>query len=103
VVLCAQAGFHPRLAQHPLPEQIRIVEFEPYCPFLNPVEKLWDPVKCHVANEVFEVLAAIESKIEQVLSPFWQSDKRVMSLLGDNGLTRGVAAILQQREASAGA
>lgn len=102
VVLWDQAGFHPRLAQHPLPEQIRIVEFPPYCPELNPVEKLWDQVKCHVANEVFEVLAAIESKIEPVLSPFWQSVERVMSLLGDNWLTRGVAAFLKQREASAG-
>ncbi|MBI1926533.1 hypothetical protein HYR99_20105 [Candidatus Poribacteria bacterium] len=50
VVLCAQAGFHPRLAQPPLPEQIRIVEETPYCPELNPVEKLWDQVKCHVAK-----------------------------------------------------
>lgn len=74
VVLWDQAGFHPKAAQHPLPEQIRIVEFPPYCPELNPVEKLWDQVKCHVSNEVFEVLTAIESKIEQALSPFWQSD-----------------------------
>ena len=73
------------------------MEFPPYCPELNPVEKLWDQVKRHVANEVFETLESIESKIEEVLSPFWQSVEPVISLLGDNWLTRGVSAFVSQR------
>ena len=97
VVLWDQAGFHPKPGSHSLPEQIRIVEFPPYCPELNPVEKLWDQVKRHVANDVFETLESIESKIEEVLSPFWQSVEPVISLLGDNWLTRGVSAFVSQR------
>ena len=97
IVLWDQAGFHPKPETDSLPKQIRIVEFPPYCPELNPIEKLWDQVKRHVANEVFETLESIEMKIQQVLSPFWQSAERVMSLLGDNWLTCGVSAFLRRR------
>lgn len=99
IVLWDQAGFHPKRDEYPLPEQIRLVEFPPYCPELNPIEKLWDGVKRAVSNAIWETLVAIEEKIAEELRPFWESAERVWQLLGDNWLTRGVVTFLKQREA----
>lgn len=99
IVLWDQAGFHPKVDQHDLPQQIRLVEFPSYCPELNPIEKLWDRVKCGVSNAVWDTLAAIEAKIIEELRPFWESAQRVWQLLKDNWLTRDVAIFLRQREA----
>ena len=98
IVLWDQAGYHQAPEASQLPEQIRLLPLPPYCPELNPMEKLWDCVKRKVANEVWETLEAIEGAITEVLEPFWKSVDRVKSLLGDNWLTRGVAAFLEQRE-----
>jgi len=98
VVIWDRAGYHQGLASSDLPEQIRLLPLPPYCPELNAMEKLWDQVKRHIANKVFETLDAIEASIQEVLKPFWESPQRVWSLLGDNWLTRGVAAFLKQRE-----
>jgi transposase len=99
VLLWDQAGFHPKAKLHPLPDSVRIIEFPAYCPELNPMETLWDMVKCAVSNEVWETLTAIEAAITEELRPFWESVERVWQLLGDNWLTRAVATFLKQREA----
>ena len=98
IILWDRAGFHPKAAQHSLPEQVRIVEFPPYCPELNPIETLWDGIKCTVSNTVWETLTAIEDKIAEELRPFWESVQRVRQLLGDNWLTQGIATFLRARE-----
>lgn len=99
ILLWDQAGFHPKVELHTLPNQVRIIEFPAYCPELNPMETLWDMVKCAVSNEVWETLTAIETAITEELRPFWESVQRVRRLLGDNWLTQAVDAFLKQREA----
>ena len=60
------------------------------------MENLWELVKGEVANTVFSAFEEIETKIESVLSPFWQSVERVFAFLPDNWLTQGVATFLEQ-------
>jgi len=98
VVVWDRAGFHPKVNQHDLPQQVRIIEFPAYCPELNPIETLWDMVKDAVSNTVWETLTAIEAAIAEELRPFWESAARVRHLLGDNWLTHGVASFLKARE-----
>ncbi len=100
IVIWDRAGFHQKSEASDIPEQIRLLPLPPYCPELNPVEKLWDLVKDHVSNKVFETLEDIEAQISVVLSPFWSSAQRVFDWLGDNWLTRGVATFISQRKAA---
>jgi len=98
IVIWDGAGFHQKTDQHELPEQIRLLPLPPYCPELSPIEKLWDPVKREVSNAVWETLDAMENAITKVLRPFWESEERVRSLLGNNWLTSGVSDFLKLRQ-----
>jgi transposase len=97
VVIWDQAGFHHKPVATDVPSEIRLLPLPPYCPELNPMEKLWDRVKGHVGNKVFETLQSIEAEITDVLEPFWSKVERVFALLGDNWLTRGVQTFISQR------
>ena len=99
IVIWDKAGFHHTPNASDVPSHVRLLPLPPYCPELNPMEKLWDIVKRHTGNKVFETLTLIESQITDVLLPFWENAQRVFSLLGDNWLTRGVATFISQREA----
>ncbi len=98
IVLWDQAGFHPRPDTSNLPAQVRLVELPAYSPELNSIETLWDSVKRRVSNAVWETLQAIEAAITEVLTPFWESPRRVWQLLGDSWLTRAVRLFLHQRK-----
>ena len=69
VLLWAQAGFHTQVALHILPNAVRIIKFPAYCPELNPMEALWDMLKCTVSNEVWDTLTALEAAITEELRP----------------------------------
>jgi transposase len=96
IVFWDQAGFHPKPKACDLPPQIRLIELPAYSPELNAMEHLWDCVKRHVSNAVWETLTAIEGAITEVLKPFWESAARVWQLLGDSWLTRSVKLFLEQ-------
>jgi len=97
IVIGVKAGFHQKPAFSEVPSQVRLVLFPPDWPEFSPMEKVWDRVKGYVGNQVFETLEAIEAEITPVLSPFWRKVERQKALLGDNGLTRGVATFMKQR------
>ena len=99
IVIWDGAGFHQKPLASDVPSRVRLLPLPPYCPELNPMEKLWDIVKGHIGNKVFETLTSIESEITDVLRPFWENVERVFGLLGDNWLTRGVFTFMNQRKA----
>lgn len=82
VVIWDQAGFHHAPADARLPARIHLVPLPPYSPELNPVEKLWDVIKDRVANQAFESLSAIESRLTEALKPYWEERSRVLGLVG---------------------
>ena len=99
IVIWDGAGFHQKPLASDVPSHVRLLPLSPYCPELNPMEKLWDIVKGHIGNKVFETLTSIESAITDVLKPFWEKEEGVFGLLGDNWLTRGVFTFMNQRKA----
>ena len=97
IIIWDRAGYHPKVLTNELAESVRFLPLPAYSPELNPVEPLWDQVKVHAANDIWETLDDIESAINEVLEPFWEHVTRVWSLLGNTWLTRGVIIFLQHR------
>jgi transposase len=50
------------------------------CPELNPVERFFQELRKELANQVFEVIEAIEEKIMQILKRYWNEPNIVISL-----------------------
>jgi transposase len=90
VVIWDQAGFHHGPGDPRLPDRIHLLPLPPYSPELNPIEKLWDCVKDHIANRVFPTLDDIEAAITTTLRPYWESPQPALSLVG-NGWLRSQA------------
>jgi len=67
VVVMDGAGWHVsrRLI---VPENIRIVYLPPYCPELNPVERLWQHIKKRtIRNRVYHGLSGLERDVCQTI------------------------------------
>ena len=86
IVIWDGAGFHPKPGSHPIPERIHLLQLPPYSPELNPVEKLFDQLKDHVGNRLFDSLDAIEAAITDLLARFWSDVHHVASLIGSGWL-----------------
>ena len=86
VVIWDQAGFHHGPGDTRLPQRVHLLPLPPYSPELNPIEKLWDRVKDHIANRVFPTLEEIEDRIATALRPYWESPHPALSLVGDGWL-----------------
>lgn len=52
------------------PDNIRLVELPPYCPELNPIERLWPDLKDDLAWEQFADLAALQEHIATLLRAY---------------------------------
>ncbi|WP_040655611.1 transposase [Rubidibacter lacunae] len=50
-----------------LPENVMLLFQPPYCPELNPTERVWQHLKRDLRWEVFEDLEQLESKLVQLL------------------------------------
>ena len=100
IIIWDQAGYHPidpTVLVDELSESVRFLPLPAHSPELNPIEPLWDQVKCRVANDTWDTLDKIEEAITEVLEPFWQDVKKECSLLGNTWLTQGVIIFLQRR------
>ena len=51
-----------------LPENIVLLFQPPYCPELNPIERLWEYLKADLKWASFKSLAQLQTKIDQLLS-----------------------------------
>jgi len=96
VVLWDQAGYHPSSGHPTVPKQVYLFPFAPYCPELNPIEKLWNPVKERLGNEAWDTLDQAQDAITEVLQPFWEQPHPVYSLLGNGWLIQGVVTLLEK-------
>lgn len=50
-----------------LPENIILLNIPPYCPELNPAEKVWQWMKDRTAMKMYDTLQDLENKIDQLL------------------------------------
>ena len=86
VIIWDQAGFHHADGDPRLPERVHLLPLPSYSPELNPTEKLWDIIKDHIANRVFQTREDIEAALSNALEPYWSSASPVLSLVGDGWL-----------------
>jgi len=89
------AGFHQRDGEETLPDNVRIIVLPPYCPELNPIEKLWDHLKDTICNRIDDTIEELEDKITEFLKAFWESPPRIKSLIGDGWMLSEVNASLK--------
>ena len=79
VVVLDNGAFHK--AQYLIvPENVILVFLPPYCPELNPIERLWQDVKDQLALGFYETLEALQDAISAVLGGY--SETMVASLCG---------------------
>jgi len=85
IVIWDQAGFHQKTGPTAVP-RVRILSLPPYCPELNPAEKIGLLFKNAIANTVFPTLRALENVICEELKPVWTEPPRVRQLIGEGWL-----------------
>jgi len=71
------AGFHQRDGEEGLPANVRMITLPPYCPEVNPVEKLWDHLKDTLCDRIDDTIEQLEDKITEFLKAFWESPERI--------------------------
>ncbi len=57
-----------------LPDNIILLFQPPYCPELNPIERLWKEIKKPFKNEVFDSLDFLRKTIDNILAKFVPKD-----------------------------
>lgn len=94
VMLWDGAGFHqppdsgdPRWADL---AKVHVLKLPPYCPELNPVEKLWDQIKDTVCNRVFKTIEDLRQGLLPKLQECWENPLGLSSLIGNNWLRQKV-------------
>ncbi len=50
------------------------------CPELNPVERFFQELRRELSNRVFETIAQIEQKIQELLEKYWREPKLIIRL-----------------------
>ncbi|WP_425499893.1 transposase [Cerasicoccus maritimus] len=91
VVVWDGAGFHPSEDSHPkIPEGVHTIMLPAYSPELNPIEKFWDLIQDHTANNLWPSIERLDQVVAAHLEDWW-ADKRRVNKLAGNGWARASA------------
>ena len=83
VVVWDGAGFHSKDSNHWIvPDGVHVITLPPYCPELNPIERLWDLIQDHTANKVWETIEQLDKFVSKLLEGWWTNPRRVLQLVG---------------------
>jgi len=66
IIVIDNASFHST-KDIELPENIVLLPIPPYCPELNPAEKMWQWMKDRIAMKIYDDLESLEGKIEGLI------------------------------------
>ena len=66
IIVIDNAAFHST-KDVVLPENIVLMPIPPYCPELNPAEKVWQWMKDKIAMKIFDTLETLEKKMDQII------------------------------------
>jgi len=77
VLIMDNASFHKSKSLK-IPENIAIKYLPPYSPQLNPVERVFQEIRKHMKNLVFDKMEKLKEKISEVLNTF--TEKKLKSL-----------------------
>ena len=96
VILWDGAGFHqpPPAGEEEWAAlaKVHVLKLPPYCPELNPTEKIQDQLKDAVCNRVFGTIEALQEGMLPKLREFWENPLGLSSLIGNNWLRHQVNA-----------
>lgn len=79
IIVIDNASFHST-KDVILPENIILFPIPPYCPELNPAEKVWQWMKSKIAMKIYDTLQDLEIKIEELIMQL--ENKLVKSITG---------------------
>jgi transposase len=66
IIVIDNAAFHST-KDIVLPENIVLMPIPPYCPELNPAEKVWQWMKDKIAMKIFDTLETLENKMDKII------------------------------------
>ena len=67
IIVIDNAAFHST-KDIDLPENIVLMPIPPYCPELNPAEKVWQWMKDKIAMKIYDTLDILENKMEDLIN-----------------------------------
>lgn len=62
-----------------LPENIKIINTEPYCPELNPAERVWREFKDEISWENFDSITKLQEHLSNIIKEF--TNQQIMSIV----------------------
>jgi transposase len=66
IIIIDNASFHST-KDIELPKNIILIPIPPYCPELNPAEKMWQWMKDKIAMKIYDTIDTLEDKIEELI------------------------------------
>jgi len=66
IIVVDNAAFHST-KDIELPDNIILLRIPPYCPELNPAEKIWQWMKSKIAMKIYDTLEQLNEKIEKLI------------------------------------
>ena len=66
IILLDNGAFH-KAKELKTPPNLYLLFLPPYCPELNPSEKMWRYIKDRLANKIFHSLESLSDKLEQII------------------------------------
>ena len=79
VIVLDNGAFH-KAKTLVIPDNVMLLFLPPYCPELNPVERLWQAIKKGIRFGAFEKLGALKAEVAQIVRRY--SEAEVVSLTG---------------------
>lgn len=67
IIIIDNASFHSTKDVE-LPNNIILLPIPPYCPELNPAEKIWQWMKDKIAMKIYDTLQDLENKIKNLIN-----------------------------------
>ncbi len=90
ILLLDKSGAHT--AKHlKVPDNVRLVFLPPYCPELNPIERLWRDLKDELAWQQFTNVALQQEAVADLLCAY--DSKTIQSLIGYTYLVDAINAL----------
>lgn len=77
IVIIDNAGFHST-KNISVPDNIFLLNIPPYCPELNPCEKVWQHIKSRFKNQTFETMKNIKEWLATMVTQM--TEKQIMSI-----------------------
>ena len=74
-----------------IPDNIILLFQPPYCPEVNPIERLWKEIKKILKNKVFDRLDFLRKKLANILTEFSQKD--IASITGYDFILEALSVV----------